>query len=193
MAQQLRDRLGIMVLSALSGLEDIIKHEFASQRTTADQIEHTVRQTLLAADKRFMPPRGTRAPGDILFDDDVMCHINIKSTDVSKDFHMPNLISAASLKKILDRGEKFYLLRISHDSGQIKHKEFWDIRDIAWSNLQLAALGAGQIQIRDGLKPLVANQESHENWVDIWHNTMISFYKKEIDKANRRLTEWQRL
>jgi len=171
----------------------MIKHEFASQRTTADQIEHTVRQTLLAADHRFKPPRGTRAPGDILFDDTTLCHINIKSTDVSKDFHMPNLISAASLKRILDRGEKFYLLRISHDSGQIKHKEFWDIRDISWSNLQLAALGAGQIQIKDGLKPLIANQESHDDWVDTWRRTMVSFYKKEIDKASRRLTEWQRL
>ena len=182
-----------LVLSALSDLGNMVKHEFASQRTTADQIEHAVRDALLSADARFKPPIGTRASGDILFDDDVRCHINIKSMDVSKDFHMPNLISAANLRKILNRGERFYILRIAHDGGEIKSKDFLDIRDIAWSNLQLAALGAGQIQIKNGLTPLTPNQGSHEDWMAMWRDIMVTFYEKEINKANKRLAEWQHL
>ena len=183
--------LRTLALSALEDLADQARTDYGSQRTSADQIEHAVREMLLSSDRRFAPPVGVRASGDILFRDDVLCHINIKTTDISKDFHMPNLISAANLKKILDRGERFYLLRVLHESGEIRSKEFWDIREIDWKHLQLGALGTGQIQIRNGLNPLTAHEHTLEDWVKEWRQQMQRFYRKEIDKANRRLMEWQ--
>lgn len=184
------NQLSVLVAESLVNLEDIVQHDFASQRTSADQLEHAVRETLLAADPRFCGPVGVRAPGDILYQGDVLCHINIKTTDASKDFHMPNLISADNLWKIFAKGESFYLLRIIHRSGQIISKDFHDIRDIDWSNLQLGALGSGQIQIKNGLNPIVPNPGSRDEWMTQWKHKMIKFYDNELVKINKRLIKW---
>lgn len=129
----------------------------------------------------------------MLYQGDVLCHINIKSTDTSKQFHMPNLISANSLKRILDRGELYYLVRILHDGGRILSKEAWDIRDIGWEHMQVSALGAGQIQIRNGLIPLTKHAGTRQDWLDQWNRTMVAYYQKEISKAKRRMAVWQAL
>jgi hypothetical protein len=179
------------VLGSLELLDNQVQSDFGSQRTSADQIEHAVRQMLLQSDPRFRPPAGVRASGDILFDADVLCHINIKSTDVSKEFHMPNLISAENLRKICARQQRFYLLRILHRSGEIISKEFWQLTEIDWSNLQLGALGTGQIQIRNGLNPLTPHTGDTATWMQQWREHMISFYTKEISKAERRRASWQ--
>lgn len=186
-------RLEDLVMSYLSNLEDQILHEFGSQRTSADQIEHAVRAMLIAADDRFSAPPSARTPADVYFRDDVLCHINIKSMDLSKDFHMPNLISASSLKKILTKGERFYLLRISHDAGQIRSKEIWDIRNIDWTNLQVSALGAGQIQLKNGTNPVVPHEGDTDSWMEDWRSSMVSYYEKEIRKSQKRIKEWSNL
>lgn len=185
------DEFRQLVLGSLDLLGNQVPADFGSQRTSADQIEHAVRQMLLQSDQRFRPPVGVRASGDILFDADALCHINIKSTDLSKEFHMPNLISAENLRKICDRQERFYLLRILHRSGEIISKEFWQITEIEWGNLQLGALGTGQIQIRNGLNPLTPHAGDRDSWMQQWREHMISFYTKEISKAERRRASWQ--
>jgi hypothetical protein len=179
------------VIESLSTLDGIDSHAFASQRTSADQIEHAVREMLLAADSRFDKPAGVRASGDILWKDDVLCHINIKTTDIDKDFHMPNLISADNLWKIFNKNENFYLMRLFHSNGKITHKEFWDIRDIHWDNLQLGALGSGQLQLKNGLKPITTSITDHDAWVREWRDKMILFYEKEQIKIEKRLKKWQ--
>jgi hypothetical protein len=164
--------------------------DFGSHRTSADQIEHAVRNKLLESNERFNPPASARSSGDVLYQGDVLCHINIKSTDTSKQFHMPNLISANSLKRILDRGERYYLLRVLHNGGRILSKEAWDIRDISWQHLQIGALGAGQIQIRNGLIPLTKHDGSKEQWSAEWHSRMVSYYENEMRKAQKRMSQW---
>ena len=180
-----------LILDSLVHLDDLAQMEFGSHRTSADQIEHSVRAMLLGADARFKPPASARSSGDVLYQGDVLCHINIKSTDTTKQFHMPNLISANSLSKILARGETYYLVRILHHGGKISAKEAWDIRDISWENLQIGALGAGQIQIRNGLTPLTMHQGSEKDWMDQWYRMMVSYYQKEITKAQKRMLQWQ--
>lgn len=178
------------MLLALDTLGDLDHMDFASHRTSADQIEHAVRTILMGSDQRFNAPKSARSSGDVIYGGEVLCHINIKSTDTSKQFHMPNLISANSLKRIFDRGELYYLVRVLHNNGRIESKEAWDIRDIAWQHLQIGALGAGQIQIRDGMKPLTKHQGTKEQWISEWQSTMVSFYQKEISKANLRMLQW---
>ena len=183
--------LAEIVLSTLADLEDQAWMEFASHRTSADQVEHAVRNILMKSDGRFKPPKSARTAADVLFEDEITHHINIKSMDVSKEFHMPNLVGADSLRRILDRGEKFYLLRIHHHSGEIIKKEFWNIEDINWSCLQLGALGAGQIQMRNGLAPLQCHEGGSDLWRQQWKDKMISHYQHEIEKCNKRIKKWQ--
>lgn len=178
------------MIGSLAELDDLAHMDFGSHRTSADQIEHAVRNKLLESNDRFSPPVSARSSGDVLYQGDVLCHINIKSTDTSKQFHMPNLISANSLKRILDRGERYYLVRILHDNGQIQQKEAWDIRDIDWQHLQIGALGAGQIQIRNGLIPLTKHLGTRNEWIEQWRLMMVSYYDREISKAQRRISEW---
>ena len=185
------DQLKNIVMESLLNLNDIDSHAFASQRTSADQIEHAVREMLLSADSRFDKPAGVRASGDILWRGDTLCHINIKTTDIDKDFHMPNLISADNLWKIFSKNENFYLMRLFHSNGKITHKEFWDIRDIHWDNLQLGALGSGQLQLKNGLNPITTSVTDHDTWMKDWRNKMISFYEKEQIKIEKRLKKWQ--
>lgn len=182
-----------MLITTLESLGDISQTDFGSHRTSADQIEHAVRELLLASDPRFKPPVSARSSGDVLYEGDVRCHINIKSTDTSKQFHMPNLISSNSLRRIYKRSERYYLLRILHNNGAILSKEAWDIMDISWEHLQIGALGAGQIQIRDGMKPLTKYQGTKDDWITEWQKTMSAYYQKEISKANRRMLEWLNL
>lgn len=184
------DSLQKLILDSIASLDDLEHMDFASHRTSADQIEHSVRTMLLESDPGFKPPTSARSSGDVLYSGDVLCHINIKSTDTSKQFHMPNLISANSLRRIHQRGERYYLIRILHRGGTILSKEAWDIMDIDWKHLQIGALGAGQIQIKDGMVPLTKYHGTKDEWITEWQRIMAAFYRKEISKANRRLMEW---
>lgn len=185
------NNLESLILDCISDLSDLAHMDFGSHRTSADQIEHAVRSRLLESDSRFKPPASARSSGDVLYQGDVICHLNIKSMDTSKQFHMPNLISSNSLKRILDRGERYYLIRVLHDGGRICSKEAWDIRDIDWQHLQIGALGAGQIQIRNGLIPLTNHRGNHHDWMLQYKDAMVSYYTKEMVKAGKRLGKWQ--
>lgn len=180
-------QLRCLITTAMHDLALIENHAFASQRTTADQIEHEVRERLLGMSRGFMPPAGPRRPGDVTWHN---FHINIKSTDLDKSFHMPNLISADNLWKLLSQGQHFMLLRFSHNQGRIQHWDLWNIQDISWDHLTLGALGAGQIQIRDALKPLTAHDTDRESWRNQWKQRMIDFYQKERVKIDKRIEKW---
>lgn len=180
-----------LVAAAVSNLQNVDRYEFGSQRTSADQIEHAVRNLLLDSDSRFAKPVGVRAPGDLLFRGTKLCHINIKTTDLDKTFHMPNLISADNLWKIFSNDQLFFLLRVTHRSGTIAGTDFHDIRSIDWSNLQIGALGTGQLQIRNGLKPLTASSCSADEWMTQWRTIMLDFYDREAVKISKRLNKWK--
>lgn len=184
--------LQAIVERELATFQGVAHNVWGSQRTSADQIEHAVREQLLSVDSRFQRPVGPRAPGDIMWRGTDTVHINIKTTDLDKAFHMPNLISADNLWRIFERGEHFFLLKIFHRSGQLDHTEFWNIKEVDWNRLQVSALGSGQIQIRNGMTPLTAHQGDHDHWVKRWQQEMIKFYHKEITKINKRIGKWEK-
>ena len=179
----------------MEGLKDLGGPEstsFGSQRTSADQLEHYARESLLAHDKRFQRPKGVRAPGDVLFVDGIRtAHINIKSVDHSKDFHMPNLISVDNLWRIFKQGDDFCLLVLAHSAGTLISKTFVDIRSVDWDCLRLAALGTGQIQIKDSSKPLLSWQGDAKAWMRRMRKEVISFYEHEKQKLDKRILAWE--
>lgn len=179
------------ILSAIEKIPDQLQTDFGSHRTFADQIEYAVRQLLIKTDNNYRHPTSVRTAADVYYDDGNVSHINIKSMDVSKQFHMPNLIAANSLKKILDNGHNFILVRITHDAGKILAKECWEIREISWDSLQIGALGAGQIQISNATLPIQMHTGGNDLWWTIWRNTMIDYYYYEIKKAEKRLRKWE--
>ena len=179
----LRDQVN----GALGDLHTIDDHVFASQRTSADQIEHEVRSRLLREHDDFSPPSGARQPADVRWR---RFHINIKSMDLARSFHMPNLVSADSLWRLLERGDHFMLLRLAHRNGKIENWDFWNIQDISWQHLTLGALGAGQIQIKNALLPLTAHQGSRDTWRQQWRERMIEFYEHERVKIDKRMIKW---
>jgi len=176
-----------MVQRVMQDLPMVEQHGFGSQRTTADWVEHLIRERLIALDQGFKPPVGPRSPGDVMWHN---YHINIKSTDLGRDFHMPNLISSENLWRLLQRGDHFMLLRLTHRAGQIHDWHFANIQDINWDSLQIGALGTGQLQIRDATKTPGVMQD-REQWRHLWRRRMIDFYQREQTKIARRLEKWQ--
>lgn len=186
-AQELVDRIA----SVMHQFQVIDQHQWASQRTTADQIEHQVRERLLASDQRFLPPGGPRRPADVLWEHHARFNINIKSMDQARQFHMPNIISSENLWRILSQDQEFMILKIHHHRGEITAWEFWNIQDIDWCCLQLAALGTGQIQFRNGNAAIVAHAKDHITWRAEFRDRMLDFYQHEKLKADRRIAKWQ--
>jgi len=184
--------LNKLIIEGLEKLDGPESTSYGSQRTSADQLEHAARELLLNHDQRFRKPNGVRAPGDILFvDGRKTYHINIKSVDHSKDFHMPNLISVDNLWRIFEKGDEFCLLILAHSAGSLISKTFVDIRTVDWRCLRLAALGTGQIQIKDSSKPLVAWQGDAQSWMQQMKQEVIIFYEHEKLKLEQRLNSWR--
>ena len=175
-----------MIESVMDSLPLVESHAFGSQRTTADWIEHEIRSRLIRLGQGFRPPGGPRRPGDVTWNH---YHINIKSTDLTKDFHMPNLISSENLWKLLERGDEFVLLRLIHRDGKIEDWDFWNIQDISWDCLQIGALGTGQIQIKNATKPLTTGDD-RPSWRQQWQSKMMDFYQREQTKIGKRLAKW---
>lgn len=192
MVEKIETVLREHIAKVIGQFQSIDNHGFASQRTTADQIEHGARTLLLETDPGFQPPTGPRQPGDIRFVADHTFHINIKSLDLDKDFHMPNLISSENLWKILDQGDEFMILKFKHRAGEIQDWQLWNIQDIDWACLQISALGTGQLQFKDGLADVQSHQGSREEWRRQWRENMLKFYEREKTKIDKRLTKWQK-
>jgi hypothetical protein len=191
MVDPIEQTLYDVVHGVLADFHAIDQHRFASQRTTADQIEHSVRSMLLAADPGFRAPQGPRRPGDVMYGGTPTFHINIKSMDITKKFHMPNLISSENLWRLLDQAQEFVILKFQHQAGVILGHEIWNIQDIDWQCLQISALGTGQIQLRRGGDAILPYQGSRDEWRRELCQHMLEFYQREKLKADRRIAKWR--
>ncbi len=161
------------------------------QRGIADKIEDACNEILLREYPDTVPARSRRSIEDISIGNAYLDH---KTTDVSLDFKMPNLISIDRLIK-LDR-PLFYNF-VTYDS--IKH-EIIDVMvlnvfQLNWAHLKIQNLGVGQLQISNMRKFLKdpMSDLSKEAWLKELRSNAIKFYDSLISKTQKRRAQWEKL
>jgi hypothetical protein len=124
--------------------------------------------------------------------------VDIKTKDEDKQFHMPNLVSIDRLRKFYINDNNFieYVLvdYIKKDTEvTINNIEYHKIEEIDWNCLQIANLGKGQIQIRDGKNPIEKYDGSREEWLKELKIRVLLFLDKQIKKRKVEKTLWENL
>ena len=123
---------------------------------------------------------------DVLIDDKTL--IDVKSVNVSKKYHMPNL---ASQKKLLDwLSDKdntlkylFIFYEKVDDIIHIKDIELKDIEEINPECLIVQAQGLGVMQIKDIKKLSFVKKIDRESWLlNVLKPKVLSYLNKEENK-----------
>jgi len=138
-------------------------------------------------------PESVRSIEDIMINDNL---IDIKTTDVDKEFKMPNLISIDRLKKIYkDKNIIYVFISYSPSKKKIVDVAIFYIWEISWNNLAIQNLGKGQIQIKN-MKNFVnsnnINEYNKDSWYKELHNNGILFYESLFLKTKKYLSDWKK-
>ena len=121
--------------------------------------------------------------------------IDVKTTDIDKDFNMPNLISIDKLQKNYDKDIIMYVM-MSYSSKQ--HKiigcKLFYIWELPWEHLGMGGLGLGQLQIKN-MKVFLNDIKNFKKITKKkWYKELIieghKFYEKTENKMKMRKNDW---
>jgi len=160
-----------------------------AHRGIADRIEANCNKIISEHFSNVIPARSAKSIEDISVND---IYIDHKSSDISKDFKMPNLVSIEKLKK-LDRQLIFNFIIYDSVKKIIVDTFASDVYELNWNHLAIQNLGNGQLQIKDMEKFLESPTSviSKEQWLIRLQEEAIRFNKKAQEKAKRRQKQWE--
>lgn len=171
------------------------------QRTVGDLIENKVSEILysstseLISEKRV--PRSKKSIEDVaIISNGVTYYIDQKTHDINSDFSMPNLTSVDKIKKLfLTKNEELIYVFVSYDLVNgivtIDNIEVFFIWELDISILGVGALGKGQLQIKNANKDLVFTNKVKQEWYSDFKKLVQEYLKKQINKINKQILEWQ--
>lgn len=159
------------------------------QRGIADKIEDACNEIIKLNFDNVVDARSNRSIEDITIGN---VYIDHKSSDASKKFKMPNMISIDRLKK-LDRPLVYNFIVYSSKDKQILRTFALNVFELNWDHLKIQNLGKGQLQITNMAKFLESpiTNMSKDEWLDKLKDAAIEFYKKVQRDAEKRQKEWQ--
>jgi hypothetical protein len=159
------------------------------QRGIADRIEDSCNQIIKENFDNVKDARSNRSIEDISIGD---IYIDHKSSDASRKFKMPNMISIDRLKK-LDRPLIYNFIVYDSKEKKILKTFALDVYELNWEHLKIQNLGKGQLQITNMAKFLESptTTMSKEQWLNKLKTEAILFYKKVQKDAEKRQKEWQ--
>jgi hypothetical protein len=171
------------------------------QRTVGDLIENKVSEILYSSTSELISekraPRSKKSIEDVtIVSNNVTYYIDPKTHDINSDFSMPNLTSVDKIKKLfLTKNQELIYVFVSYDLddgiviiGDIKVFFIWEL-DI--SILGVGALGKGQLQIKNANKDLVFTNKGKQEWYSDFKKLVQEYLKKQINKINKQILEWQ--
>ena len=121
--------------------------------------------------------------------------IDFKTTDIDKEFKMPNLISIAVLKDKYYSEEILYsFVTYSSEQHKVLDSHLFYIWELPWEHLKIQNLGKGQLQIKN-MKNFIDDIDNLSTLSkDQWYQEFIKqgqiFYKNLIKKTEKRAKEW---
>lgn len=158
------------------------------QRGIADKIEQSCNDILTENFIHVRPARSRRSIEDITVND---CYIDHKTSDVAREFKMPNLISIDRLIK-LDKPLIYNFVKYDSNKKEILDIIVLDVYELNWDYLSIQNLGAGQLQIKDMVLFFSSPKTTltKDEWVNKLKQEAIKFYNKLIDKTTKRKDKW---
>jgi hypothetical protein len=160
------------------------------QRGIADKIEDACNEIIKANFNNVVDARSNRSVEDISVGN---VYIDHKSSDASKKFKMPNMISISRLKK-LDRPLIYNFIVYNSKEKKILKTFALNVYELNWDHLKIQNLGKGQLQIKDMAKFLESPTTtiSTDDWLDKLQQEAVAFYKKVQQDAEKRQKEWEK-
>ena len=159
------------------------------QRGIADKIEDACNEIIKLNFDAVKPAKSNRSIEDINIGN---VYVDHKSSDVARDFKMPNMISIARLMK-LDR-ELIYNFILYDSLGQKILDTFaLSVYELNWDHLKIQNLGKGQLQIKN-MADFVKSPKTDltkDQWMERLKSEAITFYQKVQKDAEKRMKEWQ--
>ncbi len=158
------------------------------QRGIADKIEDACNEIIKQHFDDVKDATSNRSIEDISIGN---VYVDHKSSDVSRKFKMPNMISIDRLKK-LDRPLIYNFIVYDSKEKTIVRTFALDVYELNWDHLKIQNLGKGQLQIVNMAKFLESptTTMTKQQWLDKLKVQAIAFYKKVQRDAEKRQNEW---
>ena len=161
------------------------------QRGIADKIEQSCNDILKDYFDSVRPAKSRRSIEDVTVNG---CFIDHKTTDVARDFKMPNLISIDRLIK-LDTPLLYNFVKYDSDKKIIVDVDVLNVYQLNWEHLSIQNLGVGQLQIKDMVSFLSSPKTNltRAEWIKKLQQESVKFYDKLIVKTTQRKQKWMNL
>lgn len=158
------------------------------QRGIADRIEQSCNIILQEYFESVQPAKSRRSIEDVTVNG---CFIDHKTTDIARDFKMPNLISIDRLIK-LNTPLLYNFVKYDSEKKKIIDIDVLNVYELNWDYLSIQNLGAGQLQIKDMNSFFNSSKTtmSKSEWVKKLQQESIKFYDKLIIKTDKRKQFW---
>ena len=161
------------------------------QRGIADKIEQRCNDILKEYFDSVRPAKSRRSIEDVTVNG---CFIDHKTTDVARDFKMPNLISIDRLIK-LDTPLLYNFVKYDSDKKIIVDIDVMNVYQLNWEHLSIQNLGVGQLQIKNMVSFLSSPKTNltRTEWIKKLQQESVKFYDKLIVKTTQRKQKWMNL
>ena len=161
------------------------------QRGIADRIEQSCNIILQEYFESVQPAKSRRSIEDVTVNG---CYIDHKTTDIARDFKMPNLISIDRLIK-LSTPLLYNFVKYDSEKKKIIDIDVLNVYELNWDYLSIQNLGAGQLQIKDMNSFFNSSKTtmSKSEWIKKLQQESIKFYDKLIIKTDKRKQFWMNL
>jgi hypothetical protein len=159
------------------------------QRGIADKLEDACNEIIRSNFDNVKDATSRRSIEDITVKDTYIDH---KTSDMSLNFKMPNMISIDRLKK-LDKELIYNFIIYDSNKKEIVDTFALNIYELNWDYLKIQNLGKGQLQITNMEKFLQSPKTtlSKKEWLKKLKQEGIQFYKKAQKQAEKRQKEWE--
>ena len=121
--------------------------------------------------------------------------VDIKSHDVNGTFCMPNLTSIEKLDKLYEQDIKLHyvIVKYSFVNGLLTllYVNHCRPHNLPWSNLSIANLGLGQLQISNMHKFSIDRTISKKQWLNTYHHKIVDFKYKLLEKTIDAIKKWE--
>jgi hypothetical protein len=194
--QELKENLSSKVIPQLKYTSD---NDDSGQRAIADDLEIECKNKIVKHINNSTASMKVKSTEDVKIETNFgKIFIDIKTSDIDREFKMPNLISIDKLKE--EWNDYYFLLFNVFYSSKTKKilnvKSFY-IWEIPWSYLAIQNLGKGQLQVKS-MKNFYDNM-NNENFKthskDDWYNDLLlngeEFYNNLLIKTHKRLRLWK--
>jgi len=118
--------------------------------------------------------------------------IDIKTSDIDREFKMPNLISIAKLrKKYYDKPIFYAFVTYSSKQHKIIGSTLFYIWELSWKHLAIQNLGLGQLQIKN-MKDFLDDVENFPKITkDEWYQEFLKRGKIYYTKLEEKVKKWK--